>query len=236
MTEQKKGAKMGSLDVEKNRVTSILRCKVVIVGSPTVGKTSLCQMASSNGSLFPKKYNMVRRGGGKISRPRLLRTDPRSSLSKTVGVDLSVIPIRLEGTTQIVELFAYDVGGQDVFIDCCEEHLHDANYALLCFNMYDDATFRELNDWLSLVLKSRKQTSDPPCGVLVGNKADLNQHATMVNENDVKHWAASKSIEYFEVSALPQGGTWKKPFEYIAKDFKLKYDDFVERTKLVRTE
>ena len=39
-----------------------------------------------------------------------------------------------------------------------------------------------------------------------------------------------------DLLALPQGGTWKKPFEYIAKDFKLKYDDFVERTKLVRTE
>ena len=72
-------------------------------------------------------------------------------------------------------------------------------------------SYDKLNDWLSLVLKSRKQTSDPPCGVLVGNKADLNQHATKVNENDVKHWAASKSFEYFEVSALPQGGTGRSP-------------------------
>ena len=55
---------MGSLNVEKNRVTSVLMCKVVVVGAPTVGKTSLCQMASSNGSLFPKKYNMVRETEG----------------------------------------------------------------------------------------------------------------------------------------------------------------------------
>ena len=34
---------------------------LLLLGSPTVGKTSLCQMASSNGTLFPKKYNMVSR-------------------------------------------------------------------------------------------------------------------------------------------------------------------------------
>ena len=51
--------KMGGLNVEKNRVTSTLRCKVVVAGAPTVGKTSLCQMTQSSGSLFPKKYNMV---------------------------------------------------------------------------------------------------------------------------------------------------------------------------------
>ena len=98
-----------------------------------------------------------------------------------MGVDVSVIPIRLEGSTQVVELFAYDVGGQDVFIDCCEDHLHDANYVLLCFNLFDSKTFGECQDWLNLVLKARKQTSDPPCGVLVGNKADLNQSANKVD-------------------------------------------------------
>lgn len=50
---------MGGLNVEKNRVTSTLRCKVVVAGAPTVGKTSLCQMTQSSGSLFSKKYNMV---------------------------------------------------------------------------------------------------------------------------------------------------------------------------------
>ncbi|QDZ20438.1 ras-like GTPase [Chloropicon primus] len=203
---------MGSLNVEKNRVTSILRCKVVVVGAPTVGKTALCQMAGSSGSLFPKKYNM------------------------TVGVDVSVIPIRLEGTTEMVELFAYDVGGQDVFIDCCEEHLHDANYVVLCFNLYDQKTFDSLQDWLSLVLKSRKQTSDPPCGVLVGNKADLNQTATMVDVEGVRSWAVSSNFKYFEVSALPQEETWKVPFDYIAKHFKGCYEEFLGKAKNVKVQ
>ena len=202
---------MVGLDVEKDRVTSILRCKVVVVGSPTVGKTSLCQMASSNGTLFPKKYNM------------------------TVGVDVSVIPIKVEGSKgEVVELFTYDVGGQDVFVDCCEEHLHDANYVVCVFNLYDQASFQECANWLSLVLKSRKQTSDPPCGLLVGNKSDLGLSASRVDPTRVQQWAANNRFEYFEVSALPQEGAWKDPFNFIANDFKTKYNAFVEKAKNVR--
>ena len=151
-----------------------------------------------------------------------------------MGVDVSVIPIRLEGSTQVVELFAYDVGGQDVFIDCCEDHLHDANYVLLCFNLFDSKTFGECQDWPNLVLKARKQTSDPPCGVLVGNKADLNQSANKVDVDGVRDWAASNGFEYFEVSALPQDATWREPFNFIAKDFKASYDRFVERAQSAR--
>lgn len=40
----------------------LARCKTVIIlaGDSTVGKTSLVQMFGSDGSQFPKNYNMVR--------------------------------------------------------------------------------------------------------------------------------------------------------------------------------
>lgn len=37
----------------------MLRCKVVVVGDPSVGKTALCQMFYSDGQNFPKNYLMV---------------------------------------------------------------------------------------------------------------------------------------------------------------------------------
>ena len=68
-------------DAQSNRTTCVTRCKVMVVGkqhisferahaviahkcnvdagSAAVGKTSLCQMINSKGTLFPKKYNMV---------------------------------------------------------------------------------------------------------------------------------------------------------------------------------
>ena len=120
---------------------------------------------------------------------------------QTVGVDISVIPIKVEDSTQVVELFTYDVGGQDVFIDCCEEHLHDANYVVVVFDLFDDKSFSECRNWLNLVMKSRKQTSDPPCGILIGNKDDMTL-STRVNQEEVERWAASNSFEYFQVSAV----------------------------------
>lgn len=183
-------------------------------------------------------------------------------------MDVSVIPIKLDESTEVVELFTYDVGGQDVFIDCCEEHLHDANYVVLVFNLFDEKSFSECRDWLNLVLKSRKQTADPPCGLLVGNKTDLNL-TTKVDQSAIDRWAASNMFKYFEVSAVstpphifsswfqalfsplsrhasnapslllsirqvPHETSWKEPFHFIAKDCKLKYEEFVEKAKNVR--
>ena len=157
-------------------------------------------------------------------------------------MDVSVIPIRLEGTTEVVELFAYDVGGQDVFVDCCEDHLHDADYVFLCFDLFDHSTLTACQDWLSLVNRSRKQTADPPRGVLVGNKADLEQPANAVDPNEARSFASASGLEYFEVSSPPtwqgnqQGGkpTWREPFDHIARDFKRQYEDFLERARSAR--
>ena len=55
----------------------------------------------------------------------------------------------------MVELFTYDVGGQDVFIDCCEEHLHDANYIVLVFNLFDEKSFSECRGVKKVKKKAR---------------------------------------------------------------------------------
>lgn len=39
---------------------NVLRCKLVIVGDATVGKTALAQVFQSGGSTYPKNYMMVR--------------------------------------------------------------------------------------------------------------------------------------------------------------------------------
>lgn len=37
----------------------MLRCKVVVVGDATVGKTAILQVLKSNGHEYPKNYVMV---------------------------------------------------------------------------------------------------------------------------------------------------------------------------------
>merc|ERR1711879_562430 len=131
---------------------------------------------NSKGTLFPKKYNM------------------------TVGIDLMVNPISIEGTTRVVELITYDVGGQDIFIDCSEEHISDTNYVMLVFNVNDEKSFADCQNWLNLVLKPRKQTAEPLSGVVIGNKTDLSG-PNRIHSDAASEWARSKGLEYFEVSA-----------------------------------
>lgn len=170
----------------------------------------------------------------------------------------------MEDSTHVVELFACDVGGQDVFIDCCEEHLPDTNYIMLVFNLFEPQTFQDCEDWLNLVLKSRKQTAEPLRGVLVGNKSDLNL-SNRVDVDTASNWASSKGLEFFEVSSvskkdrwavlqsscppekkhktnkltffvLPQlpQGNWEAPFRHIAESFHAKYEDFLQRAASTR--
>ena len=112
-----------------------------------------------------------------------------------------VTPINIEGTTRVVELVTYDVGGQDIFIDCSEEHVSETNYVIVVFNVNEEKTFKEYQDWLNLVLKPRKQTAEPLSGVVIGNKADL-KLPSRVSSEEASDWAQSKGLEYFEISAV----------------------------------
>jgi transport family protein 27 len=68
-----------------------LRCKVLILGESTVGKTSICQTFCSNGTEFPKNYLM------------------------TICCDLQVKVVQIPDSSVSVELFIYDCSGQDIF-------------------------------------------------------------------------------------------------------------------------
>ena len=68
-----------------------LRCKVLLLGETTVGKTSICHTFCSNGTEFPKNYLM------------------------TICCDLQVKVVQIPDSTVSVELFIYDCSGQDIF-------------------------------------------------------------------------------------------------------------------------
>lgn len=69
----------------------VLREKVVIVGDEAVGKTSLVQMFTSDGSEYPKNYVM------------------------TTDVDFSMKSVIVPDTNVEVDLFLYDMAGQSIF-------------------------------------------------------------------------------------------------------------------------
>merc|ERR1719310_2540223 len=74
-----------------------LRCKILLLGDSTVGKTSLAQVFQGGVQAFPKSYSM------------------------TIGSELSVkkyaIPDEHTKTNTVVEMYIVDCGGFPVFQD-----------------------------------------------------------------------------------------------------------------------
>merc|ERR1719301_298319 len=76
----------------------ILRCKIVLLGDSTVGKTSLAQVFQGGVQNFPKNYSM------------------------TVGIDFMVKKVSIPDTNVIVEMYIVDCGGFSVCQELLKPH------------------------------------------------------------------------------------------------------------------
>ena len=103
-----------------------LRCKVLVLGNATVGKSSLIQMFHSDGKLFPKSYLMVR--------SKLLYV----AHLKTVGVEFCVKSVCIPNRDNVaVELYIFDLSGQEIYRDLVKKHVRtQLECALFIFNCF----------------------------------------------------------------------------------------------------
>ena len=148
-----------------------MRCKVLLLGETTVGKTSICQTFCSNGTEFPKNYLM------------------------TICCDLQVKVVQIPDTSVSVELFIYDCSGQDIFREQLAQILDGTcaviyvyrpppayppcyfppNHLPFCRRRYDVTrrdTFEQLFQWARLVDDARKGLK-PLKSTVVANKLDV---------------------------------------------------------------
>jgi transport family protein 27 len=125
-----------------------LRCKVLLLGESTVGKTSICQTYCSNGTEFPKNYLM------------------------TICCDLQVKVVQIPDSTVSVELFIYDCSGQDIFRDQLAQVLDGACAVVYVYDVTRRETFEQLFQWVRLVADARKGLK-PLKGTVVANKLDV---------------------------------------------------------------
>merc|ERR1719337_800499 len=81
----------------------ILRCKIVLLGDSTVGKTSIAQVFQGGVQNFPKNYSM------------------------TVGIDFMVKKVSIPDTNILVEMYIVDCGGFSVDKELLRPHWENAN-------------------------------------------------------------------------------------------------------------
>ena len=154
----------------------IYKYKVLILGPPAVGKTSLLN--------------------------RFVNEEFKGDYQTTIGATFLTKEIKIsedKADNNTAQLSLWDVGGQHNFIDLRTTFYRGANGALIVFDLIREKTFDEIEVWQSEMRDTLKK--DIPF-VLIGNKSDLiKTHGRKVKLNSAKKFAKDKNSHYIETSA-----------------------------------
>ncbi|MHA1239891.1 MAG: Rab family GTPase [Promethearchaeota archaeon] len=156
--------------VFKGRTEAIY--KVIVVGDPAVGKTSLLSKFATN--KFEEKY------------------------LPTVGVQILKEPIELKEENATVNLMFWDIAGQPQFYMLHRPYFNGADGMLLVFDITRSSTFSNVNNWYSAAVKYG--LSGIP-RILVGNKVDLAEDRKIILPM-AEHLSEKLNAPYIETSAL----------------------------------
>jgi len=167
----KKGNTMSNSDIVfQGRTESIF--KVIVLGDPAVGKTSLLKQYVTK--QFVKNY------------------------LPTVGVNIVKEQIQLEEQNATVNLMFWDVAGQPQFYMLHKPYFNGADGMLLVFDLTRSSTFSNINNWCNTAAKYG--LSKIP-RILIANKIDLKDERKIILPM-AEHLSEKLNAPYFETSAL----------------------------------
>merc|ERR1719284_753321 len=122
----------------------ILRCKIVLLGDSSVGKTSIAQVFQGGVQNFPKNYSM------------------------TVGIDFMVKKVSIPDTNVVVEMYIVDCGGFSVSQDLLKPHWENCNAVMLVYDVSDPKSFGNLTSWYEQLKQTRADAAIT--GVVIASK------------------------------------------------------------------
>jgi small GTP-binding protein len=148
--------------------------KVLILGPPNAGKTSIVERFTESG--FEESY------------------------VPTVGLNVKVSQVDFpEGH---VAMTVMDLGGQDSFGELRKQYYRGAHYVLFVYDMTSVNAFSQIPKWYELLCAEITfDTGGFFPGALVANKADLIDEIQITSERG-KQLANLLNLDYFETSAL----------------------------------
>jgi len=167
-------AKAEALPGIKDRSLIDYQFKIIVVGDPTVGKTSLILRYTNNA--FRRAY------------------------VSTLGVHVSNKIFKAEDES-IIQLVLWDIGGQDKFRLMRQQFYQGSDALLLVFDLTNPETFKRLPDWYLDIKQQLKMDDDEITGYILGNKKDLTEDRK-IDEESAKKIAGKLNLKYIETSAL----------------------------------
>ncbi|CAF2603298.1 unnamed protein product [Rotaria sp. Silwood2] len=143
--------------------------KILIIGDSGVGKTAILQRFAQN--YFSNEY------------------------FATIGVDFQIRTVNVD--TKRCKLQVWDTAGQDRFKCVVSSFYRGAHGVMVCFDITDAQSFRNVDNWLAEVKKFRV---DQTPVYLVGTKSDL-QSKRAISDSTIKTYADTKNLSYIETSS-----------------------------------
>merc|ERR1719161_413972 len=187
----------GDIPLSLTEPPLVLRCKIVLLGDTTVGKTSIAHVFHGGVQNFPKNYNM------------------------TVGIDFNVKRVQIPDTNVTVEMYIVDCGGFSICQDLLKPHWENANAIMLVYDVSSPDTFKNLATWYEKIQQSLMESAIT--GVVIANKTDLMERSNSVPPEMGQEFSKGHGLEFFEACATK--GVVDAPFHFLAEVFYPKYDD-----------
>jgi len=156
--------------VFQGRTESIF--KVIVIGDPAVGKTSLLKRFVTK--QFVENY------------------------LPTVGVNIVKEPIQLAKQNATVNLMFWDIAGQPQFYMLHRPYFNGADAMILVFDITRSSTFSNVNEWFNT---AKKYGLGGLPRILIGNKIDLKEERKIILPM-AEHLSEKLNAPYFETSAL----------------------------------
>ena len=145
--------------------------KLVLLGSPGVGKTQLVNTYSE-------------------------RTRFTEESRSTVGVDFCTATVTADDGT-LIRVQVWDTAGQERFRTLQRQYYRGTSACMMVFSLTDKASFDALEGWYEDVSEA---CADAPSVLVVGNKSDL-EDARVCSGDSATTWAAGIGAGYIETSA-----------------------------------
>lgn len=118
----------------------------------------------------------------------------------TVGIEREIKGVKIDG--RLYKLTIWDTAGQERFKSLPVKYYKNVDGVLLLYDVCDEASFNDVNSWLSDVKQNSNRTKEggePDISLfLIGNKID--KDGRVVTRQKGEELAKSLGMKYFEIS------------------------------------
>ncbi len=168
---------------------SVYRSKVIVVGDPNIGKTSLIR--------------------------RFVQSKFTNDYIPTLGTNICNQPVNFEdnGNSITMQMIIWDLAGQPAFDGLHSSFIQGSHGVIVMFDLTRAETFVNARNWINEVLKYELPIESM---ILVGNKADLEENI-VVSQEEVDQLKEEFQIPYYYQTSPRTGDNVPIAFEMLAR-------------------